>query len=365
MRKSFFLLSVVMMFGACRTGAKSSANGFKAPVGDSTPIVAGIDTVGITKGQIEKLLQPMVMQIAQQAQATGQSFDAVATPLRRQATAQLLIQEVVKAEIAKLKIVADPKKVDSIFNSISKQYGDSAKFAEAMMKAGDNPASLREKLATQVAANELMEKALVDSLKVPAARIDSFYQANKERFGGAAKVRGRHILKLSKGPEDSAKAHASILAIAKKLAADDKQFGTIAKAESDDPGSKANGGDLGWFNPKEMVPEFAAAVETLEPGKISAPVRTQYGWHIIQIQDRKAGSTPPLDSVKPTIEGMLKQEIAARVVPTYYRKLAKKYNVEFVDASYKDDIFEEPKPEMAPPPAGMLPAPAKAAPSIK
>lgn len=128
MRKSFFLLSLVLLVGACRTGAKSSSNAFKAPAGDSTAIIAGIDTIGITKGQIEKLLQPMVMQIAQQAQQTGQSFDAVATPLRRQATAQLLIQEVVKAEIAKKKIVADPKKVDSIYNAISKQYGDSAKF---------------------------------------------------------------------------------------------------------------------------------------------------------------------------------------------------------------------------------------------
>ena len=343
MRKSFYVLSLVMLFGACRTGAKSSSNSFKAPAGDSTTIVAGIDTIGITKGQIEKLLQPMVMQIAQQAQSTGQSYDAVATPLRRQATAQLLIQEVVKAEVAKLKIVADPRKVDSVFNAIAKQYGDSAKFQAAMAQAGDNPTSLREKLAQQVAANALMEKALVDSLKVPQARVDSFYNANKDKMGEAGKVRGRHILKLAKEPGDSAKAHKAILEIAAKLAKGG-DFAAIAKVESDDPGSKANGGDLGWFDPKDMVPEFSAAVAKIELGKISAPVRTQFGWHIIQIQDRKSGAAPALDSVRPMIEGMLKNQIAEKVVPAWYRTLLKAHNLQFIDTLYREPtLFEEPK----------------------
>lgn len=363
MRKPLYILSMLLLLGACRTGAKSSAssaNKFKAPAGDSTAIVAGFDTVGVTKGQIDKLLQPMLMQIAQQANSSGISFDQAATPLRRQAAAQVLMQSIFEREVKANKIVVDERKVDSVYKAVTAQFKDSAQLLTALAQAGDTPASVREKISKQLLHNQLLETVLADSLKISPARIDSFYQANKDRFGGAAKVRGRHILKLSKTPEDSAKAHAAILAISKKLATDDKQFGAIAKAESDDPGSKANGGDLGWFNPKEMVPEFAAAVETLEPGKISAPVRTQYGWHIIQIQDRKAGSAPPLDSVKPTIEGMLKQEVASRVVPAYYRKLAKTYKVEFIDASYKDDIFEEPKPEMAPPPAGMLPPPAAA-----
>jgi len=362
-RKPLFILSLLLLLGACRTGAKSSAsqaNKFKAPAGDSTAIVAGFDTVGVTKGQIDKLLQPMLMQIAQEANAKGISFDQAAAPIRRQATAQLIMQAIFEREVVAKKIAVDDRKVDSIYKAVTAQFKDSAQLLAALAQAGDTPASVREKISKQLLQNQLLESVLADSLKITPERIDSFYQTNKDRFGGTAKVRGRHILKLSKSPEDSAKAHAAILAIAKKLSADDKQFSAIAKAESDDPGSKGNGGDLGWFNPKEMVPEFAAAVETLEPGKISAPVRTQYGWHIIQIQDRKAGSTPPLDSVKPTIEAMLKQEAAARVVPGYYRKLAKTYKVEFLDPSYKEsELFDEPKAEMPPPPAGMLPPPVK------
>jgi parvulin-like peptidyl-prolyl isomerase len=337
-----------MMFGACRTGAKSSANSFKAPAGDSTAIIAGLDTIGITKGQVEKLLQPMVLQIAQQAQATGQSFDAVAVPLRRQATAQLLIQELMKAEAAKLKIVADPARVDSIFNSIMKQYPDTAKFMAAMAQAGDDEASLKLKLASQVSANAVIEQALADSLKIPDARIDSFYKANQDKLGEAGKVRGRHILKLVKDPKDSAAVHKAILDISAKLAKGG-DFAAIAKVESDDPGSKGNGGDLGWFDPKDMVPEFATAANTLELGKISAPVRSQFGWHIIQIQDRKSGKAPALDSVKPMIVNMLKSQVAERVIPAWYRRTFKAHNLKFLDTLYREpSLFEEPKPALAP-----------------
>lgn len=348
MRKTLLLLAIATMFGACRTGAKSATNSFTAPAGDSSAIIAGIDTVGITKAQIEKLLQPMVMQIAQQAQQTGQTFDAVAAPLRRQATTQLLIQELMKAEAVRLKIVADSTKVDSLYNSIMKQYPDTAKFMAAMLQVGDTPASLRSKLASQIAANSVMEKALADSLKIPQARIDSFYKANQDKLGEVGKVRGRHILKLLKDPKDSAKVHKEILDISAKLAKGG-DFAAIAKVESDDPGSKDNGGDLGWFDPKDMVPEFAAAVSKMEPGKISSPVRSQFGWHIIQIQDRKSGKSPALDSVKPMIENILKSQIAEHAVPTWYRSTFKAHGLKFLDTLYRDPtLFDEPKPALAP-----------------
>ena len=344
MRKSFFLLPLLLLVVACRTGAKS-AHSFKAPVGDTSAIVVGLDTTGITKAQVEALLSPMVVQIAQQAQQTGQTFDAVAAPLRRQATAQLLIQEVVTAEAAKQHLVPDARKVDSIYKAVTAQFPDSASLLAAMAKVGDNPASVHEKIGRQVVANTLMETALADSLKIAPATIDSFYKANLDKFSGAGQVRGRHILLLVKSPADSAKVHKEIIDISAKLAKDQNQFSSIARAKSEDPGSKEKGGDLGWFDPKDMVPEFAAAVRSLEPGKISAPVRTQYGWHIIQIQDRKSGKPPAIDSVKPQIENMLKAQIAERVVPGYYRRLLKAHNVKFLDEAYREPtLLDEPKP---------------------
>jgi len=340
------LLSLILLVAACRTGAGNAATSkFKAPHGDSTAIIAGVDTLGITKGQIEKMLQPMTVQIAQQAQQSGQSFDAVAQPMRRQITAQLLLQQIMKLEAAKLGIKVDAHRVDSVYKAFSSQYGDSAKFTQAMLQAGDNPTSLREKISIQLASSEALEKGLADSLKVAPASVDSFYAANKDRMGEAGKVKARHILKLTKSPADSAKAHAEILAIAAKLAKG-MDFAAIATAESDDPGSKGQGGDLGWFNPKEMVPEFAAALSTMKPGETSAPVHSQFGWHIIKLEDRKTGGAPSLDSVRTQIENVLKGQRAEKIIPGYYRALVKKYKAAVLDSAYKEpELFDEPKAE--------------------
>lgn len=364
---------MMLFVGACRTGAKLSGNsvpsGVKAPAGDSSAIVATVDTVAITKNMVEKLLQPMTMQIAQASQQTGQTFDQAASPYRKQITAQLIVQSMVEIEAKKSGMVADAHKVDSIYKAVTAQFKDSLQLAMALAQSGDTPEGVKEKIAKQVVSNQLLEKKLADSLKVPQARIDSFYAANKDQLGGAGKVRGRHILKLVKSPADSAKVHKEILDIQAKLAAGGN-FTEIAKAQSDDPGSKEKGGDMGWFDPKDMVPEFAAAAKGLELGKISAPVRTQYGWHIIQIQDRKSGTPPALDSVKPMIEQILKSEIAQRVVPATYRAMLKAHNATIIDQNYKEpSLFDDPKegfpPEAARKPApGMVPA-AKEAPAPK
>jgi len=339
------LLPLILLATACRSGAGNAATSkYKAPLGDTTAIVAGVDTVGITKGQIDAMLQPMTMQIAQQAMQSGQSFDALAQPMRRQITAQLLLQHIMKLESVKLGLKADPKRIDSLFNVFRGQYKDSAAFAQAMLQAGDSPEGLRKKIALQIESSDALEKGLADSLKISAASIDSFYNANKDRLGESGKVKARHILKLARSASDTAKAHASILAIADKLAKGG-DFGSIAKAESDDPGSKDNGGDLGWFNPKEMVPEFGVALSTMQPGQTSAPVRSQFGWHIIKLEDRKTGAVPTIDSLRPMIENILKAQRAETLVPAYYRGLVKKYKVTIIDQAYKEpELFEEPKP---------------------
>jgi parvulin-like peptidyl-prolyl isomerase len=335
---------MILLVAACRTGAgNASTSKFKVPAGDSTAIIAGVDTLGITKGQVEKMIQPMTVQIAQQAQQSGQTFDAIAQPMRRQVTAQILLQHIMKLEAAKLGIKADPRRVDSVYNGFKSQYPDSNGFAQAMMQAGDTPASLRAKIATQLESSDALEKSLADSLKIAPKSVDSFYNANKDRFGEAGKVKARHILKLARSPGDTAKAHASILSISEKLAKGG-DFAGLAKAESDDPGSKGQGGDLGWFDPKEMVPEFGAAIATMTPGQTSAPVRSQFGWHIIKLEDRKTGAAPSLDSLRPMIENILKAQRAETLVPKYYRNLVKKYKVAIIDSAYREpELFDEPK----------------------
>jgi len=86
-------------------------------------------------------------------------------------------------------------------------------------------------------------------------------------------------------------------------------FEDLAKQYSKDPGSGKNGGDLDWSDPKAYVPEFAAAAEALQKGQMTdAPVHTQFGWHIIRLDDTRDITPPPLEQVRPQIVQQIQQE---------------------------------------------------------
>ena len=94
-----------------------------------------------------------------------------------------------------------------------------------------------------------------------------------------------------------------------KLKKNPKLFGSLAKQYSKDPGSKDKGGELGWFDPRGMVPEFGAAVAKLQKDKFTLePVKTQFGYHVIMLEDTRTKQVPPLDQVKPQLAKRVQQE---------------------------------------------------------
>jgi len=130
------------------------------------------------------------------------------------------------------------------------------------------------------------------------AEYDKFVAAN-----GGKEYRARHIL-VEK--EDEAK---TIIASLKKGG----KFEEIAKKQSKDPGSGANGGDLDWASAGSYVPEFSDALVKLKKGQTTdAPVKTQFGWHVIRLEDVRDAQLPKLDEVKPQIAQQLQQQKLAK-----------------------------------------------------
>ena len=145
---------------------------------------------------------------------------------------------------------------------------------------------------------------------------------------GGDEFKARHIL---------VKTEAEAKDIIAKLKKDMKQFGAIAKDKSQDPGSKVNGGDLGWFNPAGMVPEFGAAVKAQKKGEVSeAPVKSQFGYHVIVVDDSRPITPPPLEQIK----DQLKQQVQREKLKAYFDDMK---------AKAKIDIVGEAKPAGAPP----------------
>ncbi len=125
------------------------------------------------------------------------------------------------------------------------------------------------------------------------------YEKIKSEMAGS-EYKARHIL---------VEKEADARDIIAKLRKNPKAFESLAKEKSNDPGSKTKGGDLGWFDPNGMVPEFAAALATLAKGKFTEePVKSQFGYHVILLEDSRPKMVPPLEQVKSALHQQIQQQ---------------------------------------------------------
>jgi len=152
----------------------------------------------------------------------------------------------------------------------------------------------------------------VDSLRakvtVPEANVERTYNESIEQYTTPEQVRASHILLKTEGKDDAAvKAKAEDLLKRARAGAD---FAALAKANSEDEASAKNGGDLDYFGKGRMVPEFDQVAFTLMPGQISDLVKSQFGYHIIKVTDKKAAAIRTLPEVRQQIVDQLSNETA-------------------------------------------------------
>jgi peptidyl-prolyl cis-trans isomerase D len=199
------------------------------------------------------------------------------------------------------------KKVEELFSTslVSENHvSDVMKFKNNVFVIQGVKVS-RQALAPLVSVSEQEIKEYISNPTNKKA-LDDAYADNASRYNKAEEVKASHI--LLNGDDDK------ILQKAKDLRGkvNAKNFADIAKKETQDPTGKNNGGDLGWFSAGRMVPEFEKVAFSMKPGEISQPVKTQFGYHIIFVQDKKAAESRPLDSVKEELARIALQKTKAQ-----------------------------------------------------
>ena len=198
----------------------------------------------------------------------------------------------------------------------------------------------------------------IQNAKVSDAQLQREYQDNIDSYRTPERVKVRHILIKTQGkPKDEIpKLKAKAEDILKQLQ-HGANFADLAKKDSEDPGSAAKGGELDWVVRGQMVPNFEKAAFSLKPGELSGVTETEYGYHIVQVEDKQAAHQQTFDEVKPQLLGELRKQVAgddlkkaldaARAEvqknPTQAESIAKKCNLQY----YKLDKFAS---------GGLLPA---------
>ena len=175
--------------------------------------------------------------------------------------------------------------------------------AEGIAKEKD-VASEVERAKESILANHLVRRMMKD-MKFTDEQLKKEYDELVAKLPKKQEMKAAHILVEN---EEQAKE-------VQKKVNEGGNFAELAKAYSQDPGSKDQGGDLGWFEAGMMVPEFSAAASALKPGETTKdPVKSQFGWHIIKLEETRDVPPPAFEAVKPQVETMMQQKAVEKLV---------------------------------------------------
>jgi peptidyl-prolyl cis-trans isomerase D len=156
--------------------------------------------------------------------------------------------------------------------------------------------------------------AFTGQVMVTDEQLVRYYEAHKEEFRQDAQVRARHILRklpAEAGPDDEVKVRSVMESIQQRLQAGE-DFAALAREFSEDPASAEQGGDLGFFKRGEMVKPFEDVAFALQPGEVSAIVRTDFGYHLIKVEEAQQAGYRPLEEVRSSLVERLTQEEVKR-----------------------------------------------------
>jgi peptidyl-prolyl cis-trans isomerase C len=243
----------------------------------------------------------------------GQTIEGLSPEDRQKAYRSVLDDIITDHLVAKKAVdeqVADVD-VEKKFSELRSQYGTQEAFDAEIKKSGKTPEQIRHNIHTQLAQQAWIEHQIAPDIHVTPEEVEKFYKESPpNKFDAPEMLRASHILvgvRKDAPPEDSLAAEKKINDISDRLKKGES-FESLAKQYSDDPNTKDRGGDLEYFSRERIMPEFADAAFKLKIGEVSAPVRTDFGFHLIKLTDRKPAHTATLDEARDQIAAYLTDE---------------------------------------------------------
>lgn len=250
---------------------------------------------------------------------------------RKQVLDRLVDEELLFQESKNRKMLADKAAVDAEIEKARAQFPTDDAFKEALASNKLSEAGLRAVFTRNLSIQGLVENDIAKTVSVSDAEVHDFYTGNKEKFESPEQAHARHILvtvaeNADEKTRQAAKAEAESLLVKLKAGA---SFEEIAKSSSDCP-SASQGGDLGFFGHGQMVPAFDQAAFALAPGELSGVVETQFGYHIIKLEEKKAAGLVPELEAAPKIREYLTSQKTETAVEERLKALRKKAKIELL-----------------------------------
>jgi peptidyl-prolyl cis-trans isomerase SurA len=285
-------------------------------------IAAVVNNEVVTLSEVEKRAAPELARLDQEV--TGPERAQKRAALLKKVLDGIIDEHLVDAELRELKVTISDKDVDAAVEEVKKNYNlTDEQLQQAVAREGYSLTEYRETMRKQIGRYKLISEKVRKSVKVSEADVKSEYDRMTRSEGEDYEVHVRHILiavsrNTSTAQVDAARKKAS--AVAEEARQPGVDFAALARKRSEGS-SSSDGGDLGFFKRGTMVPEFERVAFALKSGEVSEPVRTQFGWHVLKLEEIRKLGVKPLSEVRPEIEERLRRQQADRLTSQYMETL--------------------------------------------
>lgn len=245
--------------------------------------------------------------------------------LKNKVLGNLIDREILYQESQKSGIKVDKNKIDEELSVIKKRFPSMDEYKKALSTMKISEDEIKNQIKKKLAINALVDMKIAQKIVVTDKETKTYYDANPDLFKQPEQVRASHILiKVEAGADQQKKAQAmqKIKEIQQKLK-DGQDFAALAKKYSEDKGSSANGGDLGFFARGQMVKPFEDAAFAMKPNEVSDIVETQFGYHLIKVYRQKPGKILVYAEVKDLLTERMRQEKTQQEATKYIAELKK------------------------------------------
>ena len=289
-------------------------------------VVARVNGESITKADFERALEAL------EGRAGGPVPADQRDTIYRRVLDELVGYTLLSQEATARKVTIPDADLDARVAQIRGQFPSADDFTKLLAERKMTPDQVRNDTRRDLVIAKLLESEVETKATVKPEQITEFYTKNPDQFKQSEKVRASHILISAARDADAAtraQARAKAEGILKEVKAG-KDFAALARQHSQDPGSGAQGGDLGFFEQGQMVGPFNEAAFSMKPGMTSGLVETDFGFHIIRVVERQEGRSVPLEEVRTQLEQFLLQQNRREQTTAFVNGLRTKGTIEIL-----------------------------------
>lgn len=241
---------------------------------------------------------------------------------------QMIELKLLEQEANRLGIDASEREIDAAIDSVKRQYNlTDEQMVEALKKQNLTPEAFREQWRVQILGNKVIATQVKGQIAVTEDEIKQYYEENYAGHDGGKEIHIAHILIPFDSPEEKEKALDLAREVAEK-AKSGEDFGELAKKYSKDTISAEKGGDLGYIEKGDLVPQLEEVIQATPEGEVSDPVESPSGYHIIKVLGTRASDESSLDDAREEIRQKLYREKAEKALKTWVEGIRKTAYIE-------------------------------------